>query len=98
LLYKKYGHVHTFGYSDSRYAGDKRDKKSITGYCTFIGENLVTWRRKKQDIVSRSSAEADYRAMAHTTCEMIWLKNMLLEFGLLPMFCDNQSVIYIAQN
>ena len=62
----------------------------------------MTWRSKKQD-VSRSSAEAEYRAMAHTTCEMMWLKNLLLEFnfrhlGLMFMFCDNQSAIYIAQN
>jgi len=48
--------------------------KSSTGYCTFVGENLVTWRSKKQNVVSRSSAEADYRVMAHTACEMIWLK------------------------
>ena len=58
---------------------------------------------QEQD-VSRSSAEVVYRAMAcHTTCEIIWLKNMLLEFafcylGLMPIFCDNQSAIYIAQN
>jgi len=48
--------------------------------------------------VSRSSAEAEYRAMAHTTCEMVWLKNLLMEHGFrqpghMPMHCDNQSVI-----
>jgi len=58
---------------------------------------------ENQDIVSRSSAEAKYRAMAHTACEMIWLKNLLMELGfkqLGPMLvhCDNQSAIYIAQN
>jgi len=62
----------------------------------------VTWRSKKQEI-SRSSVEAEYRAMAHTTCEMMWLKNLLLKFGFrhlgpMPMFCDNQPAIYIAQN
>jgi len=80
LLYKKHGHVHILGYSDSGYAGDKGDRKSITSYCTIVGGNLVTWRRKKQDVVSRSSAEAEYRAMTHTTYEMMWLKNLLLEF------------------
>jgi len=92
LLYKKHGHVCIFGYSDSGYVGDKGDRKSIIDYCTFVGENLVTWS-KKQD-VSRSSAEAEYRAMTHTTCEMMWLKNLLLEFGFrhlgpMSMFCDN---------
>ena len=71
LLYKKHEHIRIFGYSDSGYTSDKGDIKSITSYCTFIGGNLVTWRSKKQDIVSRSSAEAEYKAMTHTTCEMI---------------------------
>ena len=47
-LYKKHGHVRIFGYSDSGYASDKGDRKSTTGYCTFVGGNLVTWRSKKQ--------------------------------------------------
>ena len=97
LLYKKYGHVRIFGYSDSGYTGDKGNRKSTTGYCTFVGGNLVTWRSKKQD-VSRSSVVADYIAMAHTACEIMWLKNLLLELGLrqsvlMPMFCDNESAI-----
>ena len=63
----------------------------------------MTWRSKKKDIVSRSSAEVEYRAMSHTACEMIWLKNSLMELDfrqlrLMPMHCDNQSAIYIAQN
>jgi len=103
LLYKKHGHVRILNYSDSGYAGDKRDGKSTTGYCTFVGENLVTWRSKKQDDISRSSADAEYRAMTHTTCEMMWLKNLLLEFdfrhlGPMLIFCDNQSASYITQN
>jgi len=69
LLYKKHEHVHIFGYSDSGYDGDKRDRKSTIG-STCIGGNLV-WRSKKHDVVSRSSAEAEYRAMEHTTCEMM---------------------------
>ena len=71
-------HVRIFGYSDSGYAGDRGDRKSTAGYCTFVGGNFVTWRSKKQDIVSRSSAEAEYRVMAHTACEMMWLKKNLL--------------------
>ena len=53
-------------------------------------------------LLSKSSAEAEYRAITHTTCEMTWLKNLLLEFGfrhlgLMPMFYDNQFAIYISQ-
>jgi len=70
LLYKKHGHVRIFGYSDSGYVGDKGDRKFTTGYCTFVGGNMVTWRSKKH-VVSRSSTEAEYRTMAHTACEMM---------------------------
>jgi len=63
---------------------------------------MVTWRSKKQD-VSRSNAEAEYRVMAHINYEMMWLKNLLLEFGFrhlgpMSIFYDNQFAIYIAQN
>ena len=58
---------------------------------------------KKQDVVSRSTAEAEYRVMTHITCDMIWLKNLMMEIGFtqprpMLMHCDNQSAIYIAQN
>ncbi|XP_020254244.1 uncharacterized protein LOC109831319 [Asparagus officinalis] len=103
LLYKKHGHTHISAFSDAGYAGDMRDRKSTSGFCTFVGGNLVTWRSKKQDVVSRSSAEAEYRAMAHTACEMVWLRKFMTELGFvqsepMPMHCDNQSAIYIAQN
>ena len=75
-MYRKHGHVRISGYSDSGYAGDRGDKKSTTGYCTFIGENLVIWRSKKQNVVSRSSAKAEYRGMAYIACEMVWLKKI----------------------
>ena len=65
---------------DSGYIGDREDEKSTTGYCTFIGGNVVTWRSKKQG-VSRSSVEAEYRAMTRIACEMVWLKNLLVKIG-----------------
>jgi len=77
LLYNKYRHVRISGYSDSGYTSDKDDRKLTTGYCTFIGENLVTWWSKKQEVVSRSSADVEYRAISHTACEMMSLKNLM---------------------
>ncbi|KAK4407439.1 Retrovirus-related Pol polyprotein from transposon RE1 [Sesamum angolense] len=79
----------------------KDDRKSTSGYCTYVGGNLVTWRSKKQTTVARSSAVAEYRAMTHTTSEILWLKNLLKELGFLyddpvPMHCDNQAAIHIA--
>ncbi|KAL0313829.1 UNVERIFIED_CONTAM: AT-rich interactive domain-containing protein 5 [Sesamum angustifolium] len=103
LLFKRHGHVKIEAYSDADYAGAKDDRKSTSGYCTYVGGNLVTWRSKKQTTVARSSAEAEYRAMAHTTSEILWLKNLLKELGFMyddpvPMHCDNQAAIHIASN
>jgi hypothetical protein len=61
------------GYSDTDSVGSC-DRKSTIGYCTFIGGNLVTWKSKKQNVVARSSTEAEYRAMASTASELIWIK------------------------
>ena len=103
LLYKASGHLRIEGYTDSDWAGSPADRRSTTGYCTFIGGNLVTWKSKKQSVVARSSAEAEYRAMAHTTCELTWLRTLLHEFGFpvhdpTPLYCDNQAAIHIANN
>ncbi|KAK9924401.1 hypothetical protein M0R45_032770 [Rubus argutus] len=79
------------------------DRRSTSGYFTFVGGNLVTWKSKKQKVVARSSAEAEYRGMAHGVCELLWLKNLLhdLGFGLkstMQLYCDNRAAIDISQN
>ncbi|CAL9018378.1 unnamed protein product [Prunus brigantina] len=65
LMFSKYGHTDVEGYTDADWAGSATDRRSTSGYFTFVGGNLVTWRSKKQKVVSRSSAEAEYRGMAH---------------------------------
>ncbi|XP_059638936.1 uncharacterized mitochondrial protein AtMg00810-like [Cornus florida] len=70
LLYRSSGHLRIEGYTDADWVDSPSDRWSTTGYCTFIGGNLVTWRSKKQSVVVRSSAEAEYRAIAHTACEL----------------------------
>ncbi|CAL8991733.1 unnamed protein product, partial [Prunus brigantina] len=79
------------------------DRRSTSGYFTFVGGNLVTWRSKKQNVVARSSAEAEYRGMALGICEILWIRNLLKDLGHLspsPMklFCDNQAARDIAHN
>ena len=69
----------------------------------FIGGNLISWKNKKQDIVVRSSAEVEYRAMVLATCELIWLKHLLqeLRFGKdvqMKLICDNQAALHISSN
>ena len=91
------------GYVDADYGGSLVDRRSTTGYCTFIGGNLVTWRSKKQDVVARSSAEAEFRAMALGMCELLWLKIILDDLGIkrkkpMDLYCDNKSAISIAHN
>ncbi|KAJ7959763.1 Retrovirus-related Pol polyprotein from transposon TNT 1-94 [Quillaja saponaria] len=61
--------------------GSQFDRRSTTGYCIFLGENLVSWKSKKQTVVARSSAESEYRVMTQTTAELVWLKNLLDELG-----------------
>ncbi|KAL0323604.1 UNVERIFIED_CONTAM: Secreted RxLR effector protein [Sesamum angustifolium] len=103
LFFKRHGHVKIEVYSDADYVGSKDDRKSTSGYYNYVGGNLVTWRSKKQITVATSSAETGFRAMAHTTSEILWLKNLLKELGFtyddpIPMHCDNQAAIHIASN
>ena len=64
LFFMRNNHLHVEAYTDYDYGGSVIDRISTSDYCTFVGGNLVTWRRKKQTIVARSSAEAEFRAMA----------------------------------
>lgn len=91
------------GYTDANWAGDKTDSRSTSGYFTFIGGNLVTWRIKKQKVVARSSAEAKFRGMTHGVCEMFGIRNILKELGFklkcpTDLYCDNTTTIQIAHN
>jgi len=65
LLVKSHGHLNVEGYCDADWASCLDDRRSTSGYCIFVGGNLVSWRSKKQSVVSCSTAEAEYRAMSH---------------------------------
>ncbi|XP_038711800.1 uncharacterized mitochondrial protein AtMg00810-like [Tripterygium wilfordii] len=71
ILMKNNGHIQIIGYIDVDWAGNTLNRKSTTGYCIFIGGNLVSWKSKKQLVVARSNAEAEYRTMASTASELI---------------------------
>lgn len=64
--------VETF--SDADWAGSPSDRKSTTGSFLFVAGNFLSWRSKKESVVARSSAESEYRAMAQTTCELMWIR------------------------
>jgi len=103
LVYSNRGHSDIVAYTDADWAGSPSDRRSTSGYCVLIGGNLVSWKSKKQNVVAKSSAEAEYRAMALTTCELIWLKHLLQELhfskiGTMSIICDNQAAPHIAFN
>jgi hypothetical protein len=71
LWFKSNGHLRIEGYYDADWVGCVDDCRSTTGYCVHVGGNLVAWRNKKQDVVVKSLAETEYRAMALSLCEMM---------------------------
>ncbi|RVX18952.1 Retrovirus-related Pol polyprotein from transposon RE1 [Vitis vinifera] len=77
ILFKKNNTLALEAYIDADYAGSLVDRRSTIGYCTFLGGNLVTWRSKKQNVVAKSSAESEFRAIAQGLCELFWLKIIL---------------------
>ncbi|XP_042042442.1 uncharacterized mitochondrial protein AtMg00810-like [Salvia splendens] len=90
-------------FSDADWASCQDTRKSMTWYCLYLGSSLISWKAKKQNTISRSSAEAEYRAMAQATCEVVWSIALLADFGIkvekvVPLYCDNQSAIYICSN
>ena len=90
-------------YSDADWVGDPTDRRSSIGYCFLLGDSLFSWRSKKQKVVARSSTEAEYRALAATTAELIWLRWLLQDLGVdcstaTKLHCDNRSAIQISHN
>jgi hypothetical protein len=90
-------------YSDADWAGCPDTRCSTSGYCVFLGYSLVSWSSKRLTVVSRSSAEAEYRGVANATSECRWLCSLLRELHIeVPkatlIYCDNVSAVYLSQN
>ncbi|KAK2356003.1 hypothetical protein QL285_093366 [Trifolium repens] len=103
ILFERNGSVGLEAYTDADYAGSIVDRRSITGYYTFLGRNRVTWKSKQQSLVSRSSVEAESRSMAQEVCELLWLKSISEDLGIksdepMKLYCDNKSAISITYN
>ncbi|RVX12822.1 Retrovirus-related Pol polyprotein from transposon RE1 [Vitis vinifera] len=103
LFAKNVDHQSIKEYTDADWVGAVDDRRSTSGYFTFVGGNLVTWKSKKQNVVARSSAEAEFRGMALGLCEALWLRLLLQDLGYLSrqpirLFCDNKATCDIAHN
>jgi len=102
LWYPKGSTFDLLGYSDSDYAGCKVDRKSTTGTCQFLGRSLVSWSSKKQNSIALSTAEAEYVAAGACCAQLLLMRQTLSDFGCeytkIPLLCDNESAIKLANN
>ena len=102
LLLKRQSSSSIIGFSDADWGADVDDRKSTTAYCIYIGSNLVSWSTHKQKSVSRSSTEAEYRAVAALLTEVIWTQSLLSELRipfLTPkLYSDNLGAVLLSAN
>ncbi|XP_042460477.1 uncharacterized mitochondrial protein AtMg00810-like [Zingiber officinale] len=95
--------IRLVAYSDVDWVGCSDTRRSVIGWCMFLGTSLIAWKSKKQDRVSKSSTESEYRAMSSACSEIVWLRGLLGELGFsqlepTPLHADNTSAIQIAAN
>ncbi|CAH9134814.1 unnamed protein product [Cuscuta epithymum] len=103
LFIKRCASLPLTAFSDSDWGGINDGGKSTTGYALYLGSNIISWKSAKQKTVARSSTEAEFRAVANASAEVLWIRNLLSEIGIrLPttprIFCDNQGATHVCVN
>jgi hypothetical protein len=77
LRIRKFNSTRVSAFSDADWAGSIDDRRSTGGFAIYFRNNLISWSERKQATVSHSSTEAEYKAMANTTAEVIWVESQL---------------------
>ncbi|CAM8956858.1 unnamed protein product [Rhodiola kirilowii] len=99
IWYTKDTNPHLVGYCDADWAGNAEDRKSTSGGCFFLGNNLVSWFSKKQNSISLLTVEAEYIAAGSCCTQLLWMKQMLTEYGVeqieITLYCGNMNAISI---
>lgn len=96
-------HFNITAFCNSDWGFDLDDRKSTTGFCIYLDANLISWSSKKQQVVSRSSTEAEYRSIAATAADISWIQSLLHELqhpatSTPLILCDNLSVVLLSAN
>jgi hypothetical protein len=102
VYFSRYTNLELVGYSDADWAGNADDRKSTYGGCFYVGTNLVPWMSKKQNSISLSTAEAEYITAGSCCTLLMWMKQLLADYGfpqgMMVVYCDNTSAINISKN
>jgi len=89
-------------FCDADYTGDRIERKSTNGNCQFLGENLISWTSKRQEIIALSTSKVEYISAASCYTQQLWMKHQLKDCQInensIHIYCDNTAAICLSKN
>jgi hypothetical protein len=104
LTYKKQNEQKVKAYADADWGNCLVTRRSVTGYIVMTGDHVLSWKSNKQDTISLSSAEAEYKALSDLSREIVWITSLINEIKIfkspsnIPVFIDNKAAIDLARS